>query len=353
MYSGEITGTGPRYCPSIEDKVKRFSDHKSHLLFLEPEWKDSDQIYINGFSTSLPEKIQIESLKKIEAFKNIEFLRPGYAIEYDFFPPMQLKQTLESKDVSGLFFAGQINGTSGYEEAGAQGLVAGVNASAYIKNEEPLTLGRKDAYIGVMIDDLITKDTLEPYRMFTSRAEHRLILRYSNADIRLFDLAKQKRLLNRESLKTLEERKKNRAIISTCLDISISPKDIPNENLKQKSPLKKLLKRPELSLVDFNVSIPEKIKKSEPAWSIQEMLLDCETDVKYEGYIKRSEKEIRAQEKNENLKLKTGIDYYKVVGLSNEAKEKLSAVRPQTLGQAQRISGVNPADITVLMVYFF
>ena len=353
MYSGEITGTGPRYCPSIEDKVKRFSDHKSHLLFLEPEWRDSDQIYINGFSTSLPEEIQIESLKKIEAFKDIEFLRPGYAIEYDFFPPMQLKQTLESKDVSGLFFAGQINGTSGYEEAGAQGLVAGVNASAYVKNEEPLTLGRKDAYIGVMIDDLITKDTLEPYRMFTSRAEHRLILRYSNADIRLFDLAKQKKLLTRESLETLEERNQNRAIISTCLDISISPEDIPSENLKQKTPLKKLLKRPEVSLLSFNVSIPEKIKKSEPAWSIQEMLLDCETDVKYEGYIKRSEKEIRAQEKNENLKLKIDIDYHKVVGLSNEAKEKLSAVRPQTLGQAQRISGVNPVDITVLMVYFF
>ena len=353
MYSGEITGAGPRYCPSIEDKVKRFSDHKSHLLFLEPEWKNSDQIYINGFSTSLPEKTQIESLKKIDAFKDIELLRPGYAIEYDFFPPMQLKQTLESKDVSGLFFAGQINGTSGYEEAGAQGLVAGVNASAFVKNEEPLILGRKDAYIGVMIDDLITKDTLEPYRMFTSRAEHRLVLRYSNADVRLLKTAKQKKLLNNKDLKILEKRNKNRTTILDCLDISISPENMPGKNLKQKTPLKKLLKRPEVSLANFNVLVPEEIKKSEPPWSVREMLLDCETDVKYEGYIKRSEKEIENQTKNENLKLKIDTDYHRVSGLSNEAKEKLSAVRPQTLGQAQRISGVNPADITVLMVHFF
>ena len=206
MYSGDITGVGPRYCPSIEDKIHRFVDKESHLLYLEPEWTGSDQIYVNGFSTSLPEKIQLIALREIPALKNVEFLRPGYAIEYSFFPPAQLKSSLESKHIQGLFFAGQINGTSGYEEAAAQGLIAGVNASMYNKNQEPLVLGRDEAYIGVLIDDLITKDTSEPYRMFTSRAEFRLLLRYSNADMRLLEKANRFNLITKIGRASCRER---------------------------------------------------------------------------------------------------------------------------------------------------
>ena len=204
MYTGEILGVGPRYCPSIEDKIDRFSDQESHMLYLEPEWENSDQIYLNGYSTSLPESVQLSSLKKIKAFEKVEFLRPGYAIEYDCFSPAQLKSTLESKDVSGLFFAGQINGTSGYEEAATQGLMAGINVVSHIKNKDPLVLSRSDGYIGVLIDDLITKDTEEPYRMFTSRAEHRLVLRYSNADERLLEKSKKHGLLSQEKIDVLK-----------------------------------------------------------------------------------------------------------------------------------------------------
>jgi len=352
MYSGEITGVGPRYCPSIEDKVQRFSHHPSHLLFLEPEWKNSDQIYINGFSTSLPEEAQLNSLSQIEAFKNIEFLRPGYAIEYDCIVPSQLKLTLESKEVSGLFFAGQINGTSGYEEAAAQGLVAGINGANYILNRNPLRIKRSDGYIGVLIDDLITKDTEEPYRMFTSRAEYRMMLRYSNAETRLYESAKEHCLLSAEEKKVVEKRFKDRKNIKKLTNQSIKSDYLDAFNIKQSLPIKDYIKRPEANLfgtLKKTNLLPKKI--SSEAWSFLEVVDDVETEIKYDGYIKRHLKEIEKLEKNENLKIDKNINFNELHGLSLEARQKLSVVRPETFGQASRISGVSPADISTLMVY--
>ena len=352
MYSGEITGVGPRYCPSIEDKVQRFSHHPTHLLFLEPEWENSDQIYINGFSTSLPEEAQLNSLSQIEAFKNIEFLRPGYAIEYDCIVPSQLKLTLESKEVSGLFFAGQINGTSGYEEAAAQGLVAGINGANYILNRNPLRIKRSDGYIGVLIDDLITKDTEEPYRMFTSRAEYRMMLRYSNAETRLYESAKEHCLLSAEEKKVVEKRFKDRKNIKKLTNQSIKSDYLDAFNIKQSLPIKDYIKRPEANLfgtLKKTNLLPKKI--SSEAWSFLEVVDDVETEIKYDGYIKRHLKEIEKLEKNENLKIDKNINFNVFHGLSLEARQKLSVVRPETFGQASRISGVSPADISTLMVY--
>ena len=352
MYSGEITGVGPRYCPSIEDKVQRFSHHPSHLLFLEPEWKNSDQIYINGFSTSLPEEAQLNSLSQIEAFKNIEFLRPGYAIEYDCIVPSQLKLTLESKEVSGLFFAGQINGTSGYEEAAAQGLVAGINGANYILNRNPLRIKRSDGYIGVLIDDLITKDTEEPYRMFTSRAEYRMMLRYSNAETRLYESAKEHCLLSAEEKKVVEKRFKDRKNIKKLTNQSIKSDYLDAFNIKQSLPIKDYIKRPEANLfgtLKKTNLLPKKI--SSEAWSFLEVVDDVETEIKYDGYIKRHLKEIEKLEKNENLKIDKNTNFNEFRGLSLEARQKLSVVCPETFGQASRISGVSPADISTLMVY--
>ena len=352
MYSGEITGVGPRYCPSIEDKVQRFSHHPTHLLFLEPEWENSDQIYINGFSTSLPEETQLNSLRQIEAFKNIEFLRPGYAIEYDCIVPSQLKLTLESKEVSGLFFAGQINGTSGYEEAAAQGLVAGINSANYVLNRDTFRLKRSDGYIGVLIDDLITKDTEEPYRMFTSRAEYRMMLRYSNAETRLYESAKEHCLLSAEEKKVVEKRFKDRKNIKKLTNQSIKSDYLDAFNIKQSLPIKDYIKRPEANLfgtLKKTNLLPKKI--SSEAWSFLEVVDDVETEIKYDGYIKRHLKEIEKLEKNENLKIDKNINFNELHGLSLEARQKLSVVRPETFGQASRISGVSPADISTLMVY--
>ena len=352
MYSGEITGVGPRYCPSIEDKVQRFSHHPTHLLFLEPEWENSDQIYINGFSTSLPEETQLKSLRKIEAFKNIEFLRPGYAIEYDCIVPSQLKLTLESKEVSGLFFAGQINGTSGYEEAAAQGLVAGVNSANYVLNRDPLRIKRSDGYIGVLIDDLITKDTEEPYRMFTSRAEYRMMLRYSNTETRLYESAKKHCLLSAKEKAIIEKRFKDRKNIKRLTNQSIKSEYLDTFNIKQSLPIKDYIKRPEASLVNTlkKTNLFPKSINSE-TWSFLEVLEDVETGIKYEGYIKRHLKEIERMEKNESLKIDKNTNFDRFHGLSLEARQKLSVVRPETFGQASRISGVSPADISTLMVY--
>ena len=352
MYSGEITGVGPRYCPSIEDKVQRFSHHPSHLLFLEPEWENSDQIYINGFSTSLPEETQLNSLSQIEAFKNIEFLRPGYAIEYDCIVPSQLKLTLESKEVSGLFFAGQINGTSGYEEAAAQGLVAGVNSANYVLNKDPLRIKRSDGYIGVLIDDLITKDTEEPYRMFTSRAEYRMLLRYSNSETRLYESAKNHCLLSREEKTVIEKRFEDRKNIRKLTSQSIKSNYLDTFNIKQSLPIKDYIKRPEANLFATlkKTNLLPKTTKSE-IWSFLEVVDDVETEIKYDGYIKRHLKEIEKFEKNENLKIDKNINFNEFHGLSLEARQKLSVVRPETFGQASRISGVSPADISTLMVY--
>ena len=350
MFSGDISGIGPRYCPSIEDKVHRFSHHDSHHLFLEPEWHMSDQLYLNGFSTSLPENIQLEALRKIPGLKNVEFFRPGYAIEYDFFPPAQLRSTLESKNIRGLFLAGQINGTSGYEEAAAQGLLAGINASLRLAEKSGLVLSRASSYIGVMIDDLITKDTLEPYRMFTSRAEYRLMLRYSNVDERLFEVAKTYNLLNETSIKNIELRLSQKNTSRAALSRSVRPSELPEKiKIKHAMPAKTVLKRNECLISDFPSRFFETNKKT-PTWSSQEILLDLEAEIKYEGYIKRHLSELEKQKRNEGLVINKTVNYSTFTGLSNEAIEKLSFVRPENLGQAMRVSGITPADISVLLV---
>ena len=352
MFSGDVLGVGPRYCPSIEDKVYNFPHHETHTLFLEPEWLNSDQIYLNGFSTSLPEAVQVEALRSIPGMEQVVFFRPGYAIEYDFFPPAQLKSSLETKDIRGLFFAGQINGTSGYEEAAAQGLIAGINASSRIKNVEPLILNRNDAYIGVMIDDLITKDTAEPYRMFTSRAEYRILLRFSNAPSRLFGVAKERRLLLNADVRAIEKREMFLQKTIKSFEKKIQPKDInPTLLGAQEAPITaattvaKILKRPNISIND----LPKSVFRCDKPEN-HEVLVESESTIKYQGYIKRQEKHIEQMKKHENKKIPPDIDYKKISSLSNEAREKLSFVCPQTLGQASRVSGVTPADTSVLAV---
>ena len=350
MFSGDIGGVGPRYCPSIEDKIYRFADQSSHHLFLEPEWNNSDQIYLNGFSTSLPEEVQYKALRLIPGFENVVFLRPGYAIEYDFFPPAQLRSSLETKEVGGLFFAGQMNGTSGYEEAAAQGLLAGINAVASIRETKPLSLSRSSSYVGVMVDDLITKDTLEPYRMFTSRAEYRLMIRYTNTGERLYKTALNIGVLKGEREKKIYQSLQSKENLKTALLKSVSKDDLSVDiKLKHALPAKDLLRRPEISIFD----LPKKTRPVDsnlPSWLQEEVLFDVESDIKYEGYIKRHLSDIEKMKKNENLKIDTKTDYQKLPGLSSEAIEKLSFVQPETLGQAMRVSGVTPTDISVLLV---
>jgi len=358
MYSGDIDSSGPRYCPSIEDKVYKFSHNPSHILQLEPEWSNSKQIYVNGFSTSLPEDVQLKCLQTVEGLNNVEFLRPGYAIEYDFFFPSQLKSTLETKKVGGLFFAGQINGTSGYEEASAQGLVAGINASLKIKKEEPLQLKRNEAYIGVLIDDLVIKDTKEPYRMFTSRAEYRLQLRASNADQRLLKYSKKLNLLDDKTLKALEKKtKETEKLVSYLGKKSIKPKDI-NDSLKAvgEKPIKEstkaaiLLKRPRVFLKDFpkNKEIDNKKYKKE---YIEEILFEAETEIKYSGYINRQKAEIEKTKVYEDMIIPKDFNYNEIKSISNESREKFLSILPETIGQAQRINGIRPTDISILLVY--
>ena len=354
MYSGDINGVGPRYCPSIEDKVHRFSHHGSHNLFLEPEWETSDQIYLNGFSTSLPEDIQLQALRSIPALSSVDLLRPGYAIEYDFFHPAQLKSSLETKEISGLFFAGQINGTSGYEEAGAQGLLAGINSVSYVNNKPPLVLGRSDAYIGVMVDDLITKDTFEPYRMFTSRAEYRLMLRFSNTEERLFKKSLHWGLLSEAKTKNIELALRARADLRKALSVSVSPDEIESENIKpkQKLPARDFLKRTGVSFLSLPSHFQNSAFKKRPLekWIKEEIMFDVESEIKYGGYIKRHLKEISLIKAQEKKEIPPDADYSSMVGLSLEAKEKLSFVRPENIGQAARISGVNASDVSVVMI---
>ena len=357
MYAGRIEGVGPRYCPSIEDKINRFAERERHQLFVEPEGWNTVEIYVNGFSTSLPEEVQYEALRRVPGFENARMFRPGYAIEYDFFQPTQLKYTLETKAISHLYFAGQINGTTGYEEAACQGIMAGMNAHLKINNAEPFILQRSDAYIGVLIDDLIGKGTNEPYRMFTSRAEFRTLLRQDNADLRLTEISHKLGLASEERMRRVDLKKEEVADIKNILNShSIEPVEI-NEfltsidsavlNEKQKSA--KLVLRPNISLSDIlnhSQGLQEKLSKKEI-----EFLEQAEIQVKYERYIEKEKEIVDRMASLESLVIPDSFDYDKVAALSIEALQKFKKIRPNTIGQASRISGVNPSDIQILMVY--
>jgi tRNA uridine 5-carboxymethylaminomethyl modification enzyme len=350
---------GPRYCPSIEDKIERFSTKDRHQLFVEPEGWNTIEYYINGFSSSLPEEIQFEALRKVRGFENVKFFRPGYAIEYDYFQPYQLKLNLETKIIENLFFAGQINGTTGYEEAAAQGLMAGINAHLKINQKHPFILSRSQAYIGVLIDDLITKGTDEPYRMFTSRAEYRLLLRQDNADQRLTPLSYEIGLASEERMKKVGEKSKNVVnIIGFLKKESILPEEINSmlENNETKGILQKakfaaLLLRPQVSIFDLAGSSKKLSGFCNEGVFTNEELEEAEILVKYENYIEKEQEIVDKLSKFEFIPLRIDFDYASMNSLSMEAREKLSRVRPETFGQASRISGVSPADISVLIVY--
>ncbi len=361
MFTGRIVGNGPRYCPSIEDKLVRFSDKKSHQLFLEPEGLNSDLVYLNGFPTSLPEDIQIEAIAKIKGLENAKIIRPGYAIEYDYFPPYQVDSTLETKKIKGLYFAGQVNGTSGYEEAAAQGLIAGINAVLKIKGKPEFVLKRSESYIGVLIDDLVTKSTNEPYRMFTSRAEHRLLLRQDNADRRLMKYAFEFGLVSRETFKRIEEKNilineaKSKFHTTRIKANVLNPflKKIGTSEIDASETIAKISKRPEIKLEDLLLH-NEFIEQDElinKLFNNKKALQQVEIELKYEGYIDKQEELVKKMEKLESIKIPTDFNYNNIKQISSEGREKLSKVKPRTIGQASRISGVTPSDISVLVVF--
>ena len=357
MFNGSIKSTGPRYCPSIEDKIDRFSDKLQHQIFVEPEGWNTHEVYVNGFSTSLPYDIQFKALRSVRGFESVKFLRPGYAIEYDYFPPTQLFHSLETKLIQNLFFAGQINGTTGYEEAAAQGIIAGINAHQKNNNKNPLILGREEAYIGVLIDDLILKGTEEPYRMFTSRAEYRTLLRQDNADERLTPLSFKIGLASKKRLKKVEEKLNKRSeLIKFLKNKSYTVKEanvlLTNKKetlIKQTDKYSKLLSRPNISRADLNSfsELSSFIKKSNIDDTIFEQ---AEIEIKYSGYIEKEKKNADKLKRLENIKIPSSFNFDKLASLSFEAKEKLNKLRPETLAQASRISGVNPSDISVLLV---
>ncbi|MBK7095430.1 MAG: tRNA uridine-5-carboxymethylaminomethyl(34) synthesis enzyme MnmG [Saprospiraceae bacterium] len=358
LFTGRIKGIGPRYCPSIEDKIERFSDKERHQLFVEPEGRNTNEVYINGFSSSLPEDVQYNALKKIRGFEGVKMFRPGYAIEYDYFPPTQLKRTLETHLIKNLFFAGQINGTTGYEEAGGQGIIAGINAHLSINDKEEFILNRDQAYIGVLIDDLINKGTDEPYRMFTSRAEYRILLRQDNADIRLTPLAYE---LGIKDCDIRMEKVKEKLLCESEInaifnEISVSPEEINNylilkgsAVISQKMKLKQILLRPNISIADLKDALPA--LNSFIGKYPKEYITFAEIGIKYLGYIDREKEMAQKMNRLETIKINPEFDYRKLNSLSFEAREKLSKIKPNTIGQASRISGVSPSDISVLLIH--
>jgi tRNA uridine 5-carboxymethylaminomethyl modification enzyme len=357
MFAGRIEGTGPRYCPSIEDKINRFAERDRHQLFIEPEGWNTVEIYVNGFSTSLPEEVQYEALRMVPGFEKVKMFRPGYAIEYDYFPPTQLRFSLETKLIQNLFFAGQINGTTGYEEAACQGLMAGINAHLKINEKAPFVLKRSEAYIGVLIDDLINKGTDEPYRMFTSRAEFRTLLRQDNADIRLTPKSFQLGLAKKERMRKVEQKQKEvTAIKQTLSELSIEPGEI-NDFLQQissspiteKQKAEKILLRPSIELKDL-VSNVLRIREKLETYPV-ESKEQASIQIKYSTYIQKEKDLVEKMSQMEELQIPDSFDYRKLVSLGNEAREKLTRIRPATLGQASRISGINPSDVQILMVY--
>jgi len=357
MYTGRIEGIGPRYCPSIEDKINRFAERERHQLFVEPEGWNTVEVYVNGFSTSLPEEVQYEALSKVPGFERVKFFRPGYAIEYDFFPPTQLNYSLETKQVENLFFAGQINGTTGYEEAACQGLMAGINAHLKTKTAAPLILKRSEAYIGVLIDDLISKGTQEPYRMFTSRAEFRTLLRQDNADLRLTELSYRLGLASQERMEMVLKKKEAVNDVKTILsEMAIEPLEInshlsviDNALISEKQKVDKILLRPNIKIKDLISHIPKvqtALSNFEP-----EVLEQAEIQIKYQVYINKEHEMVLKMRQLEDLEIPERFDFQRIISLGAEAREKLNKIKPRTLGQASRISGINPTDVQILMVY--
>ena len=357
MFAGRIDGVGPRYCPSIEDKINRFEERERHQLFIEPEGWNTVEIYVNGFSTSLPEETQYEALRKIVGFENAKMFRPGYAIEYDFFPPTQLNYSLETKLIQNLFFAGQINGTTGYEEAACQGLMAGINAHQKAKNLSSVILKRSDAYIGVLIDDLISKGTQEPYRMFTSRAEFRTLLRQDNADLRLTELSYRLGLASQERMEKVIAKKESVEKIKIALkEMAAEPEEvndwfeqIGSSKISERQKLQKILLRPDVELRELADVLP-KLKEALSRFS-RDAIEQAAIQVKYEVYIEKEKELVQRMSQLEELEIPETFDYKKISSLGNEAREKLTKIKPRTLGQASRISGINPSDVQILMVF--